>query len=99
MGFKMDEKLAMPHQQFDNERVRYEHRFAPFQSLSTPPPVQYSEFRDLIAPGRYQQEPVDSVHLYIAGCKHFHQARQLLETVKPADNEVRFYLRSILALF
>lgn len=83
----MDEKLVMPHPQFDSERVRYEHRFAPFQSLSTPPPVQYPEFKELISPGRFQQESVDSVFLYIAGCKHFHQARQLLETIR-ADNDV-----------
>lgn len=88
MGFRLDEKLAMPHPQFDSEQVRYEHRFAPFQNLMTPPPVQYQEFRDLISLNRYPQQPVDSMYLYIAGCKHFHQARQLLETNQIPDPEI-----------
>lgn len=83
----MDEKLKMPKSEFDNEQVRYDHRFAPFQSLLTPPPVQYSEFREMTSPSRCNQ-PVNSMYLYMAGCKHFHQARQLLETVLPLDNEV-----------
>lgn len=87
MGFRLDGKLTMPHPQFDNEQVRYEHRFAPFQGLLTPPPVQYPEFREMTSFARYQQ-PVDSVYLYIAGCKHFHQCRQLLESINPVDTEV-----------
>lgn len=88
MGFRMDGKLTMPHPQFDSEQVRFEHRFAPFQNLLTPPPVQYPEFRNLTSPGRYQQQPVDSTYLYMAGCKHFHQAKQLFETINPVDGEV-----------
>ncbi|KAK5639210.1 hypothetical protein RI129_011702 [Pyrocoelia pectoralis] len=88
IGFRIDEKLTMPHPQFDSEQVRYEHRFAPFQSLLTPPPVQYSEFRDMTSPARCSKQAIDSMYLYIAGCKHFHQARQLLETVTPIDAEV-----------
>ncbi|KAF5277241.1 hypothetical protein FQR65_LT00349 [Abscondita terminalis] len=88
IGFRMDQKLTMPHPQFDSEQVRYEHRFAPFQSLLTPPPVQYSEFRDMTSPTRCSQQSIDSMYLNIAGCKHFHQARQLLETVQPVDSEV-----------
>lgn len=82
----------MPHPQFDNEQVRYEHRFAPFQNLLTPPPVQYSEFRDMTSPARCYQQSIDSMYLYIAGCKHFHQARQLLDTVLPIDLEVQMII-------
>lgn len=88
-GFRMDGKITMPHPQFDSEQVRYEHRFAPFAGLLTPPPVQYVEFREMTSPLRYPQQPVDSAYLYIAGCKHFHQARSLLEMITPRDNEVR----------
>lgn len=93
MGFRLDGKLTMPHPQFDSEQVRYEHRFAPFQPLITPPPVQYQEFRDLTSLSKYTQQPVDSMYLYIAGCKHFHQARQLLETVHPPDSETAELLK------
>ncbi|CAH1969133.1 unnamed protein product [Acanthoscelides obtectus] len=87
MGFRLEGKLQMPHPRFDSEQVRYEHRFAPFQNLLTPPPVVYSEFRDLTSFERFQQQSLDSVYLYIAGCKHFHQARQLLESI-PSDPEI-----------
>lgn len=87
MGFRLDGKLAMPHPQFDSEQVRYEHRFAPFQNLLTPPPVQYAEFKEMTTFGRCQQ-PVETMYLYVAGCKHFHHAKQLLETINSADSEV-----------
>lgn len=90
MGFRLDGKLNMPHPQFDSEQVRYEHRFAPFQNLLTPPPVQYPEFKEMTAFGRCQQ-PVETMYLYVAGCKHFHHARQLLETVNPVDSEVNSF--------
>lgn len=87
MGFRLEGKLTIPHPRFDSEQVRYEHRFAPFQNLLTPPPVIYTEFREMTSFERFQQQPVDSIFLYIAGCKHFHQARQLLESV-PGDVEI-----------
>ncbi|CAH1153769.1 unnamed protein product [Phaedon cochleariae] len=92
MGFRLEGKLTMPHPRFDNEQVRYEHRFAPFQNLLTPPPVVYAEFREMTSFERFQQQPVDSVFLYIAGCKHFHQARQLLESIT-ADSEITELLK------
>jgi hypothetical protein len=91
MGFRLDGKLTMPHPQFDSEQVRYEHRFAPFQNLLTPPPVQYSEFREMTSVERLQQ-PVDSIYFYITGCKHFHQARQLLENIQ-SDSEISDLLK------
>lgn len=92
-GFRMDGKVTMPHPQFDSEQVRYEHRFAPFAGLLTPPPVQYAEFREMTSSLRYPQQPIDSMYLYIAGCKHFHQARSLLESVAPKDNEINDLLK------
>lgn len=84
LGFKLDGKLRLPHPEFDCERVRYEHRFAPFNGLMTPPPVQHSEYRDMA--GVLQQS--GSTSLYLAGCKHFHQARAFLDSISPSDNEV-----------
>ncbi|KAL3227940.1 hypothetical protein MRX96_003877 [Rhipicephalus microplus] len=37
-GFTLDGKLRRPCPEFDKEKVRYEHRFAPFNSILTPPP-------------------------------------------------------------
>ncbi|KAL3268406.1 hypothetical protein HHI36_007521 [Cryptolaemus montrouzieri] len=88
LAFRFEGKLQVPNPQFDCEQVRYEHRFAPFQNLLTPPPVQYAEFREMTSLQNFQHQPVDSTYLYIGGCKHFHQARQLLETIPPESDIV-----------
>lgn len=85
LGFRLHGKLKLPHPEFDCERVRYEHRFAPFIGLMTPPPVQYSEFQDMTS---VLQHTHTSQGLYLAGCKHFHQARSLLESVPNSDHEI-----------
>lgn len=41
----MDNKLRPPKFDFDSEEVRYNHRFAPFGNVGTPPPVPYSQFK------------------------------------------------------
>ena len=41
----MDNKLRGPKFDFDCEEYRYNHRFAPFGSVSTPPPMHYQQFR------------------------------------------------------
>ena len=41
----MDNKLPLPKFDFDSEEVRYNHRFAPFGNVGTPPPVQFSQFK------------------------------------------------------
>ena len=45
VGFTVDNKLKEPRFEFDSEEVRYNHRFAPFGCLVTPPPVQYAQFK------------------------------------------------------
>ncbi|KAF4529306.1 hypothetical protein B566_EDAN011400 [Ephemera danica] len=85
IGFRLDGKIKLPH--FDNERVRYEHRFAPFANLMTPPPMHYQEFVDMTSLQRYKQPPT-SAQLYASGCEHFHQARSLLEMIVNPDQEV-----------
>ena len=41
VGLKKDDKISVPASKFDNESVRYEHRFAPFNNLLTPPSMPY----------------------------------------------------------
>jgi hypothetical protein len=94
IGFRLDGKIKLPHTEFDNEQVRYEHRFAPFASLLTPPPMQYAEFRDMTSLLRYEQPP-SSTNLYLAGCQHFHKARSMLETINTPDQEVSAHTMSV----
>lgn len=89
LGFKLDGKLRLPHPEFDCERVRYEHRFAPFNGLMTPPVVQHSEYRDMSAVLLQS----GSTSLYLAGCKNFHQARAFLDSISSPDAEIQDLLR------
>ncbi|XP_076658561.1 N-alpha-acetyltransferase 35 isoform X1 [Halictus rubicundus] len=80
VGFRMDGRIPLPEIQFDSERVRYEHRLLPFSSLLTPPPVHYQEFLVMTnAQMHKRNEKVTSEMQYLAGCRHFHQARNMLE--------------------
>ena len=42
---KQEEKILIPNPQFDNEVVRYEHRFGAFANLLTPPLMPYTQFK------------------------------------------------------
>lgn len=44
VGLREAGKVKLPIQEFDNEQVRYEHRFLPFSVVMTPPPVHYDQF-------------------------------------------------------
>lgn len=83
-GFIREERIPQPLSEFDFEQVRYEHRFAPFAELTTPPPMQYGDFKRvklflLNSPGE---------ELFAHAAKHFHQARCILEQIPNLDHEV-----------
>ncbi|XP_063548798.1 N-alpha-acetyltransferase 35, NatC auxiliary subunit isoform X1 [Cydia strobilella] len=88
VAFKLQGKIRQPQSQFDNEAVRYKHRFAPL-SVLTPPQVHYHEFTEMTQPAQYE----NPVILYLGGCKHFQQARSLLETITTPDQEITDLLK------
>lgn len=45
VALDMDGKVRRPQFELDSEQVCYEHRFAPFNSVVTPPPVHYIQFK------------------------------------------------------
>lgn len=54
----MDGKVRKPKFELDSEQVRYEHRFAPFNSVMTPPPVHYLQFKvSLLREVRVRSQP------------------------------------------
>nr|XP_040228403.2 N-alpha-acetyltransferase 35, NatC auxiliary subunit [Anopheles coluzzii] len=83
VGFYKEDRIPEPLPLFDNEQVRFEHRFAPFANLSTPPPMPYSEFRQM----KFIMIQSPATELYAAAAKHFHEARMLLETFPNPDEE------------
>ncbi|XP_037080058.1 N-alpha-acetyltransferase 35, NatC auxiliary subunit-like isoform X1 [Pollicipes pollicipes] len=85
VGLQEEGRLQRPHAEFDNERVRYEHRFSPFNVVATPPPVQYGQYRHMASMLPDQNRAAVA---YSDACRCFHQARNLLETLPANDSEV-----------
>lgn len=91
IGFQLEDKIRPPYYEFDNEKVRYDHRFSAFNVLLTPPLVQYSEFYEMT--NRLKETGVDS--LYFSASKLYHQARTVLESITNPDNEVNALLKVV----
>ncbi|XP_059614119.1 N-alpha-acetyltransferase 35, NatC auxiliary subunit homolog [Phlebotomus argentipes] len=88
-GFVKDGRIQQPAAMFDNEKIRFDHRFAPFACLKTPPMVPYFEFRLM----RSHLLKLSSAELYLAAAKHFHQGRTILESIPNPDQEMLEILR------
>lgn len=88
-GFTKENRIRQPLSMFDNEKIRFDHRFAPFANLTTPPPVPYHEFTKMRA--HLLKSP--AAELYLAAAKHFHQARTILEAIPNPDQEMNDMLR------
>ncbi|OWR50381.1 MAK10 protein [Danaus plexippus plexippus] len=88
VAFKLQGKIRQPQSEFDNESVRYKHRFAPLSVLS-PPQVHYHEFCEMTQNLQFEKP----FFLYLEGCKHFQEARTLLETITIPDQEVNNLLK------
>ncbi|XP_029493170.1 N-alpha-acetyltransferase 35, NatC auxiliary subunit isoform X2 [Oncorhynchus nerka] len=92
IALDMDGKVRKPQFELDSEQVRYEHRFAPFNSVVTPPPVHYIQFKEMSDLKKYSPPP-QSADLYMAASKHFQQAKLILENVPSPDPEVNRILK------
>lgn len=88
-AFIKEDKISQPLPMFDNEKIRYEHRFAPFADLVTPPPISYFDFKRMES----QMLKATSIDLFISASKHFHQARNILETIPNPDSETNNILK------
>jgi len=85
-GFKLDEKLRLPWSGLNTEQIRYEHRFMPFRNILAPPPVSYTQYKDMTS-NRFSQQT--SSDLYLMACKCFQQTKTLLEAITETNEEVR----------
>lgn len=88
-GFTSEDKIPQPLSLFDNEKVRFDHRFAPFANLTTPPPVPYIEYKKM----QNNLMKSTSAELFLAAAKHFHQARTFLEVIPNPDPEMNDILK------
>jgi N-alpha-acetyltransferase 35, NatC auxiliary subunit len=83
-GFTKADRIPQPLPEFDLEQIRYEHRFAPFAELTTPPAIGYSDF----CLQKSSLLMASQEDLFLSAAKHFHQARSILEMVSNLDPEV-----------
>lgn len=89
IGFQLDEKIQIPkYAKYDNERVRFEHRFAAFSTVTVPPPFSYNAFQV----SRYQAQTTasgDAALLYYNSCELFHKAICILDKIpQPHSQQV-----------
>lgn len=84
----MEGKVKLPWPGLNTEQIRYEHRFLPFRNILAPPPVSYTQYKDMTS-NRYSQQT--STDLYIMACKSFQQAKTLLEAIPDPNEEVMKY--------
>ncbi|XP_044734192.1 N-alpha-acetyltransferase 35, NatC auxiliary subunit [Chrysoperla carnea] len=95
-GLRYDGFMKLPCNEFSRESIRFEHRFAPFRALVTPPPVSYKEFLDSThvlcanANGEAQNK-----NIYRFAAEHFLQARIALENIGSLDKEVSGLLKVV----
>lgn len=75
----LEGKIRRPRPEFDNERVRYEHRFAPLAQVSTPPLVPYVQFKEMT-----------KVRPETAPKKNFKEVLQPLAELSAAQKEFSF---------
>lgn len=86
-GLRYDNIMKLPCNEFSLEPTRFEHRFAPFRSLVTPPPAFYKEFSDSTHV-LYTIGDMDTKNLYRCAAEHFLQARLALENISSTEKEV-----------
>uniref|UniRef100_F7AER5 N-alpha-acetyltransferase 35, NatC auxiliary subunit n=1 Tax=Ciona intestinalis TaxID=7719 RepID=F7AER5_CIOIN len=83
LGFFLEGKMSTPDFSFDDEGIRYEHRFSPFITVGTPPFVPYKQFQEMTNVSQYYPPPT-AQDLYLSSSKHFTQAKQSYESVAPS---------------
>uniref|UniRef100_UPI00358DE771 N-alpha-acetyltransferase 35, NatC auxiliary subunit isoform X2 n=1 Tax=Myxine glutinosa TaxID=7769 RepID=UPI00358DE771 len=94
VGFDLDGKVVKPKFKFDSEEVRFEHRFAAFSGVITPPPVHYKQFKEMTNLGKFNP-PLQAGDLYTSAGKHFQQTKLILESLSSSEAEVNNLLKIV----
>ncbi|CRL07219.1 CLUMA_CG020200, isoform A [Clunio marinus] len=82
-AFWKAKKIPQPLPEFNLERIRYEHRFAPFAELTTPPAIGYNDF----CSQRNTLLIETQENLFFTAAKHFYQTKTILEHIPNLDTE------------
>lgn len=87
-GFTKEDRIPQPLPIFDKEKIRFDHRFAPFAGLLNLPQITYTEFNNMRT---FFMMKNHSTELYLEAGKHFHSARIMLESIPNPDFEVQSF--------
>ncbi|KAG1655274.1 N-alpha-acetyltransferase 35, NatC auxiliary subunit [Nymphon striatum] len=85
VAFSLEGKMKQPDFQFDNEQVRYEHRFQPFSCILAPPLMHYHKFKDSKTTQRCNYSVEE---LYLSASKFFEQAKSLFDGISNPSHEI-----------
>lgn len=94
VGLREAGKVRLPQQEFDDEKVRYHHRFLPFNVVVTPPPVNYNTFVTMTDLSNFPQ-PVTPSTLYHDARNHFFKAKTLIESITNPNSEMQALLKIV----
>lgn len=91
VAMDLEGKIRRPRTEFDDERVRYEHRFAALGQVSTPPLVPYVQFKEMTKLEFNATDENDKAshasNLYATACRHFHHAATILTALTGQSND------------
>jgi len=85
LAFALQGKFLPPQYQFDNEEIRYEHRFSPFQCITAPPYLPYKQY--IIMTDNSQFNNHTPHQLFSSSSRHFDHAKVLLSDQEFSEKE------------
>lgn len=90
-GFELQKKTKKPADKFGSEKLRYERRFLPFQSVDTPQPMFYTHYKEYSNISKMKAS--QSTELFIMASNAFQQAKSIFELVNNVHSEVTLLLK------
>lgn len=84
IALKSEKKIVVPNADYDNECIRYEHRFQPFAHLLTPPLMPYVQFYEIY---EITEKNTSSQDLLLAAARDFQRARQIFDSLLPQQQQ------------
>lgn len=90
-GFELQEKTRKPEDKFGSEKLRFERRFLPFQTVDTPQPMYYGHYREYSNMSKMNAS--QSTSLFVMASNSFQQAKSIFEVVNNVHTEVALLLK------
>ena len=85
-GFLLCGKICHPAEQFDSERMRFEHRFFPFQTLDTPQPRLFTQYQENLS--LTMSHITKETDLFQLSARSFQQAKTIFEGLSNVPQKV-----------